>query len=195
MGYKEKIQILEKNIADLDSELKSVRSAIESTANSEVIVINSIIDDVNILGTEISQTKEQTQKLQENPNKDDFSKAEVDIKTRDLDLQKIRKRMKISFALFKQHEAHELESLRLQSKIIRQISVSTSDYLDSKILELEILIRKYIGRLNAWADEPDCDIKILPILAKDMSELRSSMDSNIGIARNCIKSTIDKFKD
>lgn len=166
VGYEEKIQLLESQIAELDDELKSVDAALDQSLDCSAAInkINPKYFDPEGYKTYIELEKEVQNKW--------------------------------------------LEHFRLNSKIIRKISVRTSDFLDKKISELEKCFRDHVKiadefialskqnlpqeefdpLFNRLRDENVMLIKKGPKLVEELNEM-------VGLCRDCIKDTVDKIKD
>jgi hypothetical protein len=194
MGYKEKIHLLEDNLSKLDNELKSVKTSAQSTIDSTLMLTQNFDQEMNDLSNKITEFEKKTDEAIKEKDKEKAEKALKEVPLLQSELRNFKQKAKPVILMAKKAFSQSLEEYRLQSAIIRQISVPTSDHLDNKILELEKLFRKYIELEDQWimGSAKAEDIKSI---SDEASSLNKSISQTVTIARDCIKFTIEKFKD
>lgn len=102
--------------------------------------------------------------------------------------------LKLMLPIYRESVFKKIEIMRIQSDIIQPISPETSDYLNSQIVSAESSANEFIESLSE-STHKSWNFKELDLMDAKMQKDFASVYSTIKIARNCIKSTLDKFKD
>jgi len=183
MSYKDKIQLLEQRIKELDNDLKITEAVVEENINA--------LRDISINGwPNLEEASRLYNEAKESKNPEETQTA-LDKSTQEL--EKAKKLLESMYILMKRGLINDIEKYHKHNSIIRNISLEAAKDIDEKIRNFETIVRglwSFFDVTKLENNSVEMENKF-----KEAINAEKELICIISLARNCIKSTMDKFKD
>lgn len=195
MDYRNKIQLLEEKVRELENERKLSEIASDENREAMKLVVNGVQDYMNQSNEKMSGMKELRDRIEKSKTNKELDELRKQLDLHSVVLDTAKEKLKPTLTLLKKSNASYLEMLRTQSRIIRTVSVTASNDLDSRILEFEELLLKF----HEWIESVD---KLSTTISRnELSEMLQNaytlevmINYSIKITRESVKGTIEFFK-